>query len=144
MVRGNSPARIDDKGRLKIPSLFRGFMEDERADVFVTSLRGDCVWIYPMAAWNAIEQKLANAPRTLPARNRYLDRVNYYGQMAEIDKQGRVLIHPLLRESAQMDGEVVVLGKVDHLEVWNHERFKAERLTQDFSVEDARELAPYL
>ena len=78
-----------------------------------------------MPVWEENERKLALVPNSLPAKSRYLDRVNYYGQVAELDKQGRVLIQPLLRESAQTTAEVIVLGLEDHLEVWNHERFKA-------------------
>jgi MraZ protein len=140
-LRGNSPAKIDDKGRLKVPSLFRDFMDANGPEAFVTSITGACVLIYPMAVWVEKERKLAAAPSTLPARNRFLRAVNYFGQTAEIDKQARVLIHPLLRESAQMNGEVEVLGQYDHLEIWNHERFVAER--EPVSVDDLQVLAQY-
>lgn len=144
MLRGNSPAKIDDKGRLKVPSTFRAFIEEEYGnELFVTSLAGDSVRIYPMAVWNEIERKLAGVPSTLPARGRFFDRVNYYGQAAELDKQGRVLIHPRLRESAEMTGEVDVFGQYNYLEVWNHERFTAKLLREPFTDDDARVLAQY-
>lgn len=144
MLRGNSPAKIDDKGRLKVPSLFRAFIEEEYGnELFVTSLAGDSVRIYPMPIWNEIERKLAAVPSTLPARGRFFDRVNYYGQAAELDKQGRVLIHPRLRESAEMTGEVDVFGQYNYLELWNHERFIAKLLREPFTDEDARVLAQY-
>ncbi len=144
MLRGNSPAKIDDKGRLKVPSLFRAFIEEEYGtELFVTSLAGDSVRIYPMAVWNEIERKLAAVPSTLPARGRFLDRVNYYGQTADLDKQGRVLIQPRLRESADMTGEVDVFGQYNYLEVWNHERFAAKLLREPFTDDDARVLAQY-
>ena len=69
---------------------------------------------------------------------KFLDRVNFYGQVAEIDAQGRVLIQPRLRDSAQMAGEVDVLGQQKFLEVWNHERFIA-KLTRDPFTERRRE-----
>ena len=144
MLRGNSPAKIDDKGRLKVPSGFRALIEKEYGtELFVTSLAGDCVRIYPMTVWNEIERRLAAAPSTLPARGRFFDRVNYYGQAAELDKQGRVLIHPRLRESADMTGEVDVFGQYNYLEVWNHERFVAKLLREPFTDDDARVLAQY-
>jgi len=144
VLRGNSPAKIDDKGRLKVPSTFRAFIEEEYGnELFVTSLAGDSVRIYPMAVWNEIERKLAGVPSTLPARGRFFDRVNYYGQAAELDKQGRVLIHPRLRESAEMTGEVDVFGQYNYLEVWNHERFTAKLLREPFTDDDARVLAQY-
>ncbi len=144
MLRGNSPARIDDKGRLKIPNAFRAVIQEEHGrEVFVTSLSGDSVRIYPMPVWLDIERKLAQAPSTHPARLKFLDRVNFYGQVAEFDQQGRVLIQPRVRESALMTGEVDVLGKYDFLEVWNHERFLTKLIREPFTDDDARALADY-
>ena len=144
MLRGNSPAKIDDKGRLKVPSSFRAFIEEQYGtELYVTSVAGDSVRIYPMAVWNEIERKLAAVPSTLPARSRFFDRVNYYGQAAELDKQGRVLIHPRLRESADMTGEVDVFGQYNYLEVWNHERFVAKLVREPFTDDDARVLADH-
>ena len=90
-----------------------------------------------------IERRLAQMPSTNPARQRFLDRVNYYGQVAELDPQGRVLIQPRLRESALMSGEVDVLGQQNYLEVWNHERFVARLLTEKFTDDDARTLSGF-
>jgi MraZ protein len=144
VLRGNAPAKIDDKGRLKVPNAFRVVIHEEHGrDVFVTSLTGESVRIYPMPVWLEIERKLAQAPSTHPARLKFLDRVNFNGQVAEIDPQGRVLIQPRLRESALMVGEVDVLGKFDFLEVWNHDRFLAKLLREPFTDDDARALADY-
>jgi MraZ protein len=144
VLRGNSPARIDDKGRLKVPSGFRALIEEQYGnELFVTSVSGESVRIYPMAVWNEMERKLAGVPSTLPARGRFFDRVNYYGQVAELDKQGRVLIHPRVRESAEMTGEVDVFGQYNYLEVWNHDRFVAKLLRDPFTDEDARVLSQY-
>src|SRR3990170_1406275 len=83
VLRGNSPAKIDDRGRLKIPNGFRSFIEGEHGrELFVTSLHGDSVRIYPMAVWAGIENKLAQIPSTHPARLKFLDRVNFYGQVS--------------------------------------------------------------
>ena len=144
MLRGNLSAKIDDKGRLKIPTLFRTTIEDRfGTQLFVTSLTGDLVRVYPMPVWVEIERKLAQVPSTLPARGKFFDRVNYFGQPAEFDKQGRVSIHPRLREAAAMVGEVDVFGQYDHLDVWNHERF-AKRLDADpFTDDDSRALSEY-
>jgi MraZ protein len=142
VLRGNYAAKIDDKARLKIPNAFRALVEKTHgAELFVTSLTGEFVRIYPMPVWLALEERLARAPSTHPARNRFLDRVNYFGQAAEIDGQGRVLIHQRLRESAGMAGEVDVLGAVDRLDVWNHDRLVAKMLSDPFTDDDARSLS---
>jgi len=142
VLRGNSPAKIDDKGRLKIPNGFRTLIEDEHGrELFVTSLYGDSVRIYPMSVWTEIERKLAQIPSTHPSRLKFLDRVNFFGQLSEIDSQGRVVIAARLREAASMVGEVDVLGQVNYLEIWNHERFVARLQREPFTDDDARALS---
>jgi MraZ protein len=144
VLRGNAPAKIDDRGRLKVPSAFRAVIQQEFGrDVFVTSLTGDSVQIYPMTVWLDIEARIAKMPSTLPARMKFLDRVNFYGAIAELDEQGRVLIQPRLRDSAQMAGEVDVLGQQNFLEVWNHERFVAKLVRDPFTNDDAKSLADF-
>jgi MraZ protein len=144
VLRGNHAAKIDDKGRLKIPNAFRALIEKTHgAELFVTSLTGESVRLYPMPVWLALEEKLSRTPSTLPARIKFLDRVNYFGQTADIDAQGRVVIHPRLRESAGMDGEVDVFGLYDRLEVWNHERFVARMQADPFGDADAKALSEF-
>jgi MraZ protein len=144
VLRGSAPAKIDDRGRLKVPSTFRAVIQEQHGrDVFVTSVSGDSVRIYPMPVWVEMEQRLAQMPSTHPARMKFLDRVNYYGQIAEIDPQGRVLIPPRLRDSAQMIGDVDVLGQQNFLEVWNHERFIAKLTRDPYTDDDAKALADF-
>jgi MraZ protein len=143
MLRGNYTARIDNKGRLKIPTAFRRYLEEKygAAEVYVTSLTGECARLYPLAEWEAIEQRLALLPSMDPARRKFLDRTNYYGQQAEIDAQGRVLIHPLLRKSAGVVGDVAVLGYLTYLEVWELERFEQRLLSDPYTEEDEAAIA---
>ena len=144
MLRGNYAAKIDDKARLKIPNAFRALIEKAHGgEVFVTSLTGESVRVYPMAVWLALEERLSRAPSTHPSRTRFLDRVNYFGQTAEVDVQGRVVIHQRLRESAGMSGEVDVLGAVDRLEVWNHDRLLTKMQNDPYTDEDARALSEF-
>lgn len=117
--------------------------KDHGSNLFVTSLTGQSVRIYPMPVWMDVERKLAQVPSTHPARQRFLDRVNFYGQVAELDPQGRVLIQPRLRESATMTGEVDVLGQQSYLEVWNHERLVARLSAEPFTDDDAKALADF-
>ena len=144
MLRGNYAAKIDDKGRLKIPNAFRARIEKTHGlELFVTSLTGDSVRVYPMPVWLVLEEKLARAPSTHPARIKFLDRVNYFGQTAAIDAQGRVVIHQRLRDTATMAGEVDVFGKVDQLDVWNHERFVARLASDPYTDDDAKALSEF-
>ena len=137
MLRGNATATIDDKGRLKIPSGFRAFIDASwGSDFYVTSLSGESVLVYPLPIWQEIEERLAKLPSLNPTKKKFLDRTNFYGQVTAADKSGRVLIPPLLRESAQMTGEVAVLGYLDHLDIWNHKRFLDRLKSQEFTAED--------
>ena len=141
-MRGNQIATIDEKGRLKVPSGFRQEIEDAYGgnEFYVTSLKGDSVLIYPLSVWQEIEDRLSKLPALNPTKKKFLDRTNYYGQLTSIDKSGRILIPPILRETAQMNGEVVVLGQLNYLDVWNHERFLAKLKEQEFTDEDYQTL----
>ena len=142
MLRGNYTARIDSKGRLKVPTLFRRYVEEKYgAALYVTSLTGDCVRIYPMPEWEAIEQRLSLLPSMDPARRKFLDRTNYYGQQSAMDTQGRVLIHPLLRKSAQVVGDVAVLGYLTYVEVWELDKFQQRLLSDPYTEEDEAAIA---
>lgn len=144
MLRGNAPARIDDKGRLKVPNAFRSLIENKYGrDLFLTSLTGEHVRVYPMPVWLEIEEKLGQMPSTHPAKLRYLDRVNYFGQVAELDAQGRVIIPVRLRESATMNGDVDVLGQYNYLDVWNHDRFLAKLQRDAYTDDDAKALSTF-
>ena len=143
-LRGSAPARIDDKGRLKVPTIFRSVIHDQQGpDVFVTSLTGDCVRIYPMTAWVEVERKLSNIPENHPARLKFLDRVNYYGQTGELDTQGRIVIPAHLRDSASIVGDVRVFGRISYLDVWNEERFVQKLQRDPWTDEDGLRLSEH-
>jgi MraZ protein len=142
MFRGSAPTKIDEKGRLKIPTDFRRVLEERYGpDLFVTSVEGTSALIYPLAVWEEIEQRLAGMPSTDRTKTRYLERVNYFGQQVRWDVQGRILIPQILRESASISGDVVVSGQLNHLVVWNHERFVTRLADQPFTDEDFRALS---
>jgi len=125
-----------------VPTLFRRYVEEKYgAALYLTSLTGDCVRIYPMPEWEAIEQRLSLLPSMDPARRKFLDRTNYYGQQSAMDTQGRVLIHPLLRKSAQVVGDVAVLGYLTYLEVWELDKFQQRLLSDPYTEEDEAAIA---
>jgi MraZ protein len=127
MFRGNHPARVDEKGRLKIPAEFKSRVDEVYGNHFyITSKDGKRAEIYPLQEWEKIEEKLALIPSMNPAKQKFLDITSYYGQMADMDAQGRILLPQLLRETAKVTAEVVVFGKQMYLEVLNHESFKAQ------------------
>jgi MraZ protein len=145
MFRGSAQAKIDDKGRLKMPTEFRQPLEQgqEFVDVFITSTNGESALVYPLAAWEEIEKKLAQLPSSDPRRVRFLRSANYYGQQLRLDNQGRVVIPQILRDKAQITGDVVVIGRLEILEIWNRDRLD-QRLAEDpVTEEDFQSLAAH-
>jgi MraZ protein len=142
MLRGNYPATVDGKGRLKIPVAFKAFIEKTYGQEFyVTSFDGQCARIYPFPVWREIEEKLAAQPSMNKHKKQFLKWTNYYGQLTKADGQGRVLIPAKLRESAAMQGEVEVLGYLNYLEVWNAQRFQEQLKAEPLSAEDLQSLS---
>ena len=135
MLRGNNPAKVDEKGRLKIPAAFLEELKGYGDQFYVTSETGETARIYPMKVWEEIEAKLSRLSSHNRTKEKFLTWTNYYGQAVEIDGQGRVLIPPVLREAALMKGDVDVNGNLAYLEVRNHLRsldnLKKSQLTED-------------
>jgi MraZ protein len=118
---------------------------DERygTQFYITSKDGRSAEIYPLPEWQKIEEKLAQIPSMNAAKKKFLDRVNYYGQMSEIDAQGRVLLPQILRETAKLAGDVVVFGVQTYLEVENHDEFKQRMETDPLTTDDRQTLADF-
>ncbi len=141
MFRGNHPTRVDEKGRLKVPAEFKRVIDEKYAQKFyITSLDGIVAQVYPFEEWERIEQKLAALSTFNPTKKKFLNRTNYYGQVVEMDGQGRLLVPQILRESAQIRGEVAVLGNLTYLEVRNLEAFRKEIDEQAFTDDDTKTL----
>jgi MraZ protein len=142
MLRGNCPARIDDKGRLKVPEAFKKVLEERYSspDFWVTSLEGNFARIYPLEEWVKVEEKLSRGGTFNSSRGKLLNRLNYYGQVVSWDKQGRILIPSILREKAEIKGDVAVLGQLDWLAVWNNDKFLAEVINNPMTDEDGKVL----
>ena len=138
---GHAPAKVDDKGRIKIPNNFRRLIEQKYGlDCFLTSLDGEKGVIYPMAVWQEFLGRLAKVPSTSVPKMKLLERVNYYGQVGAIDAQGRLLVPSILRNVAGLTDDVVVLGNEDHLIVWNEERIQKRLSQTELTADDMKEL----
>jgi MraZ protein len=141
VLMGHAPAKIDDKGRLKVPSGFRKLIEEKYGqDCFITSTDGERALVYPLPVWYDFQSRLAKVPSASQAKTKLLERVNYYGQVASIDQQGRVLVPAVLRNVAGIADDVVVLGNTDHLIVWNEERMKKRLSDAPLTDDDFKEL----
>ena len=141
MFRGNHPTRVDEKGRLKVPAEFKRLIDEKYSTQFyITSLDGNVAQVYPFEEWQRIEQKLTSLSNFNPTKKKLLSRTNYYGQLVEMDGQGRLLIPSLLRDSAELKGEVAVVGNLTYLEVQSIARYKKDIVDNPFTAEDEKTL----
>ena len=138
---GHSPAKIDEKGRLKVPANFRKIIEERYGpDCFITSTDGERALVYPLSIWFEFQNRLAKVPSTSRSKAKLLERVNYFGQVSSLDTQGRLLVPAVLRNVAGISDDVVVLGSQDHLIVWNEERMKKRLTSAPLTEDDFKEL----
>jgi len=141
MFRGNHPAKVDEKGRLKLPSAFKQLMDDDKVTKFyITSFDGKSAQIWPIAAWQEFESKLAANIHDESIEN-YVNWTSYYGQEVEIDNQSRLTLPQLLREDAKLTAEVAVMGKTKYVEVKNEEILKQDLAARPVTAADRQKLA---
>lgn len=142
VFRGNFPAKVDAQGRIKIPSAHRKVFEEEFGpDVYVTSITGENVLIYPLNEWEELENKLKAGSKFGKAQRRFMRNTAFWGQSASMDKQGRINIQPHLREEAGIDGELAVMGALNSLEIWNADKIRRQMAAEPVDEDELAELA---
>jgi len=140
VFRGSSNHTIDSKGRIIIPTRFRDMIKTNGEEGVVITRMDECLKTYPYNAWAEIEKKILSLSVKSDAMRRF--RRVFIGGAFECtcDKQGRVLIPPTLREYAKLEKEIVLVGVLDHFEIWSRDRWDTEnsRLDEDLKKEDVR------
>jgi MraZ protein len=141
MFRGNCPTRLDDKGRLKMPADFK--REIERSydgQFYITSFDGAVIKLYPLKEWELFEQKVLEQSKSHRKMEQFSDVTSYYGQVVELDTQGRLTIAEWLRNKFGLKGEVAVIGKLNHIEIRVMEDFSKAVEANPLTPEDLDEL----
>jgi MraZ protein len=140
MFRGSSFHNLDPKGRLIIPSRFRDVVNQSSADGLMVSKMDGALFCYTFEEWHRIEERILSL--AVKSENMRRFRRIFVGGAFEcsLDKQGRILIPPTLRQHAVLDKEVVLVGVLDHFEIWSRENWLEEddRLLNDLKNEDIR------
>ncbi len=113
---------LDEKGRLAIPSKFRGRFKE---GAVVSRWIGECLAIFPTDEWESINADIRKRPRTDPLRQQFVHFLVSGAHDTEPDGQGRIVVPLHLREFAGLAGEAVIVGATDHLEVWEPARWRA-------------------
>lgn len=120
MPFGEYQYAVDDKGRVIVPPAFREFVED---GMVITRGMEGCLYVFPLTSWQRIETRLTELPLTDPDARNFV-RFFYSGaSKAKTDSAGRVTLPATLRMFAQVDGNVVVAGAPNRLEIWNETRW---------------------
>jgi len=131
---------LDDKNRLFLPSRFRE--KSRSAEFILTQGLERCLFLFPLESWDALAAKLETLPITNKIEERAFKRILLSGACeAGADNQGRILIPQHLKDYAQMDHEVVVLGVLKHVELWAKEKWDHYRKQAKASFE---KVAPHL
>ena len=146
MFRGNHPAKVDEKGRLKLPSAFKQLVDaGSVAQFYVTSTDGRSAEVWPLPEWEKREEQLADASEMDEAVKKYLSLTSYYGQQVEMDSQGRVLLPQILRSAAGLDDQdAVVIGMRTYIEVHNRRAFEQNLTANALTTEDRGRMAEIL
>ncbi len=144
ILRGHSRIKTDGSGRIKLPSSFARIVKEHYGrEIFFTSVEGESGLIFPMKIWLEKERRLLQAPSMEPSVKKYLSLTSYYGKVLSLDSKERILIPQILRESASLEGDLVLLGKLNYIEVWNDQKLREKFNTNPFTDEDSAELAKW-
>lgn len=140
MFRGTTKHTIDSKGRLIVPKRFRNFIKKNGGGLMVTGFEG-ALRAYTYPKWNEVETKMMAQSRTTAAMRRF--RRHFLGAATECpaDRQHRILVPPNLRQRACLKHQVVLVGQLEHFEIWDRENFEAdsEIFDSDLDGEEVRD-----
>ena len=129
-LKGVNQVSVDDKGRLAMPSRYRGLLQEHcQGQLIVTGDRDGCLLIYPLPCWSSIEEQLMNLPN-FNRQARFVQRI-VLGHATEcaMDSNGRFLLPQTLREFAQISKQAVLIGQGHKFELWDYQCWKERRDT---------------
>ncbi|HYA40166.1 MAG TPA: division/cell wall cluster transcriptional repressor MraZ [Syntrophobacteraceae bacterium] len=117
--RGRSSARLDAKGRLRIPTKFREVLQKHYTDALIVTKLEECLVAYPPEKWDELESKAATLSQFNSVHRSFVRRFVSGAEECEFDAHGRILIPPMLRQDAHPDSEVILVGMLWSIEIWN-------------------------
>ena len=128
MFRGSFEHSVDSKGRVSVPARFRDILAERYEGKLVLTMDYDkCVMAYPLEEWERVEEKIKAAPQSQKEVKDYMRYVFSNAAECELDKQGRILIPPSLREGARISKAVIVVGMLNKMEIWDKAAWDARK-----------------
>jgi MraZ protein len=111
---------LDSKGRVNVPAKFRQSLSDDNEDTFVIARGMDpCIWVYPLIQWQEIESNLRNLSSLSKINRTFVRNTARYASPSTYDKQGRIILTPSLIDYAGLDKDVLIIGMVNKIEIWD-------------------------
>ena len=116
---------LDSKGRVNIPAKFRQSLSADSQNTFVITRGLDpCVWVYPLEQWKEIENNLRNLSSVKNIHRTFVRDTARYASPSTYDKQGRITLTPSLTEYAGLERDVLIIGMINKIEIWNPNTLK--------------------
>ena len=116
---------LDSKGRVNIPAKFRQSLSADSQNTFVITRGMDpCVWAYPLEQWKEIENNLRNLSSVKNIHRTFVRDTARYASPSTYDKQGRITLTPSLTEYASLEKDVLIIGMINKIEIWNPNTLK--------------------
>jgi len=136
MFRGASSLSMDDKGRFAVPTKYRNELlsEDMGTVICTIALNEPCLWLYPLAQWQDIEERLAKISNMNPRARRMQRMLLGNATEYQLDKNGRILLAPSLRAHADLGKKIMLVGLMNKFEIWDEERWN-KQMRQDTEIE---------
>jgi MraZ protein len=143
MFRGANAINLDPKGRLTIPTRYRQSLMDDCQGQLVCTVdnRQSCLLLYPLPEWDIIEEKISKFSTMNPDERRIQRLLIGYANEVDMDKSGRVLIAPTLRQFANLDKEIMLVGQRNRIEIWSQKTWYAQ-VEEDREIEKAAQYEP--
>ena len=150
MLRGVHSLALDAKGRIAVPSRYRSLLEaaSDNHMVITIDTESKCLLIYPLPEWEIVQEKISSLSSFNRAARRLQRLLLGYATDVDIDSAGRLLISGPLREHAQLDKKVVLLGQGNKFELWSEtlwqqtrDEYIAEAGNEDLMTEELEQIS---
>ena len=134
--KGSYGYSVDSKGRINIPARLRKYVSTEANDTFVVTRGYDqCLYVYPLDEWTRLEVEIRQLSSTNPKHRFFKRRLLEWATESQLDGQFRIIIPKDLLQFAGIENDVLIIGVLEHIEVWNPRIYEAYLKTQDESYE---------
>ena len=139
MFRSSSYHKIDTKGRIIIPARFKDILQADKVNGVMVSNKDNCLYAYTFREWDKVEKRILAAKTSAMVDFRRFFLGNSCNCMC--DKQDRILIPKSLRQYANLEKEIVLVGNLDHFEIWSADEWDKvnKRVEQELKKEEVRE-----